>query len=81
VVEAARRLVKQQQLRSGGERPRKFDPLLRAEGQIGDAAIRHVVQFEVVDEFSCRPLERFFLAADPAQMERVAEKITNSGVF
>ena len=57
VVEAACRLVKQQQLRPGSERPRKFDPFLRAEGQISDATIRHVVQFEVIDEFSSGPLE------------------------
>ena len=50
VVEAARRLVEQQQLRPRRERARKLDALLDAERQIGDAALRDVGQIEEVDQ-------------------------------
>ena len=39
VIEAAGRLVEQQQLRLGGERARELDALLRAERQVGDRAV------------------------------------------
>ena len=41
VVQAARRLVEQQQLGLGGQGARQLDALLRAERQVGDRASRH----------------------------------------
>ncbi len=46
VIEAARRLIEQQQLGLAGQGARQLHAFLRAEGQVGDARARHRLQAE-----------------------------------
>ena len=50
VVEAAGRLVEQQELRPRRQRARKLDALLQAERKVGDAAMRDVGEIEELDQ-------------------------------
>ena len=52
VVEAARRLVEQEQLRAGGERTGELDPLLRAVGKLGRLVVREAGEADVLDELA-----------------------------
>jgi len=51
VVEAAGRLVEQQDLRIGRERARQFDALLGAERQAGNRDVGDVIKLEIVQDF------------------------------
>ena len=62
VIEAAGRLVEQQQLRPRRERARKLDALLHAERQVGDAAVRHIGEIEKLDQLPGDVGERLLLA-------------------
>ena len=65
VVQAAGRLVEQQQLRLGDERARELDALQRAERQAGDRAVRDVGDADVVED-----LERAAAAGAPGERLR-----------
>ena len=75
VIEPARRLVEQQELRPRRERARKLDALLHAERQIGDAAVRDVAEIEKIDQLPGDVGERLLLAPRPGKLERIAEEI------
>ena len=62
VIEAAGRLIEQQQFRPRRKRARKLDALLDAERQIGDAPVRHVGEIEKFDQLPGDVGERLFLA-------------------
>ena len=70
VIEAAGGLIEQQQLRPRGQRPRQLDAFLRPERQIGDAAVRHLAQFKIVDDIPSFRGQRAFLTPDPRQPHR-----------
>ena len=76
VIEAAGRLVEQQQLRLGRERARQLDALLRAEGQAGDAACATSLEVEIGDQISCDlAVDAAPRAAHPGQAQRVADEV------
>ena len=75
VIEAAGRLVEQQQLRPRGERARKLDALLQAERQVGDAAERDVAEIEEIDQLPGDVGKRVLLAPRPGELQRVGEEI------
>ena len=50
MVQAACRLIEQEQLRLGGERPCELDALLRAERQCGDRRVGEALELEQREE-------------------------------
>ena len=74
MVEAAGRLVQQQQLRAAGQGARQLHALLRAEGQVGHAALCHARQLQQGHQ-RLRLGAGFFLApAHAGQAQGVAHK-------
>ncbi len=71
VVEAAGRLVEQQDLRFGGQRARQFDAFLGAERQAGNRDMGDVVKVEIADDFVDALVELGLAAADPGQLQGV----------
>ena len=75
VIEAAGRLVEQQQLRPRRERARQLDALLQPERQVGDAAVRDIGEVEKLDQLPGDVGERLLLAPRPGKLQRIGEEI------
>src|SRR5881394_3503014 len=74
MVQAARRLIEQEQLRLGGERPCELDALLRAERQRGDRRFGEALELEQREELP-RLVPGFTVRANRArQPQRVGEE-------
>src|SRR5215468_4688097 len=75
VVEAACRLVEEEELGLAGQGAPQLHALEGAEGQPRRRAIRHVVEVEKRDELARRLACLLLLAAHPGQLERVAREV------
>src|SRR5215469_6150009 len=75
VIDPACRLVKQQQLRPAGKRPRQLDPLARAERQPGGRSQRHIFEIEHMKQRPDHITQRCLLPPHPGQAQRVADKV------
>src|SRR5712691_4190340 len=75
MIEPARRLVEQQQLRFSGERPGELDPLPRAERQAGGGAQGHIFEIEHAEQRPYGLAERILVPANPRQAQRIADEV------
>ena len=74
VIEAARRLVQQQQLGLAGECARQLDALLRAEGKVGHALVGRRLQAEERDQLARLFGRDSLLARHPRQAQRIGKE-------
>ncbi len=74
VVEAARRLVEQQELGLARERAGQLDALLRGEGEVRDRLIGDRAEIERVDETRGPLGDPRLLARDDGQPQRIGEE-------
>src|SRR6185437_15203831 len=74
VVEAARRLVEQQQLRLANQRPRQLDPLLRAEGQRRHRHVGHILEVQQVQQAMKLLVRPTLLGPHDRQAQGVADE-------
>src|SRR2546421_1816219 len=75
VVQPARGLVGQEQLRPAAERARQLDPLERAEREPRGWMIRDGLEIQEREELARRGADGLLLPADPGQAQRVREEI------
>ena len=75
VVEAAGRLVEQQDLRIGRQRARQLDAFLGAERQAGNRDMGDVFEVEIAEDFVDALVELGLAAAHPGQFQRVADDV------
>ena len=71
VIEPARGLIEEQELRTAGQRPRELDALERGERQAGGGMVRDRAEIEELQELlGIGPAPGFF-PRDPAELQRV----------
>src|SRR6185312_11271315 len=75
VVEAAGRLVEQQDLRVCGERAGELDALLGAKRQARHRGMRHAFEVEIVEDVMNFLVDGSLAPADPGELQRIADDV------